>query len=80
MTLIARGELLPYKGDFYLWNYVPSMAAAVIFLILFLVASAAHSWRMYRERLWFCLPFVIGGYRELHQQNLSFSGPITNQL
>ncbi|ETS82438.1 hypothetical protein PFICI_04314 [Pestalotiopsis fici W106-1] len=65
MTLIPRGELLPYKGNFYLWNYIPSMAAAVIFLLLFLVASLAHSWRMYHERLWFCLPFVIGGYLEV---------------
>ncbi|KAF2012065.1 RTA1-domain-containing protein [Aaosphaeria arxii CBS 175.79] len=63
--LLRRGELLPYKGDFYLWKYVPSMAAAVIFLILFLIASAMHTWKMYRQRMWFCVCFVIGGYLEV---------------
>ncbi|KAL0941460.1 RTA1 domain-containing protein [Colletotrichum truncatum] len=63
--LSPRGELLPYKGDFYLWKYVPSMAAAVIFTIIFLALSALHTWKMFRTRLWFCIPFVIGGYMEV---------------
>ncbi|KAF5258197.1 hypothetical protein BFJ70_g12495 [Fusarium oxysporum] len=62
--LVRRGELLPYKGDFYLWSYVPSIPAAVIFIILFLMLSAAHTWKMIHNRLWFCIPFVIGGFRE----------------
>lgn len=64
MIFVKRGDLLPYKGDFYLWKYVPSMAAAAIFLILYLAVSALHTWKMYRKRMWFCLPFVIGGYRK----------------
>ncbi|EXM30788.1 hypothetical protein RAB80_001806 [Fusarium oxysporum f. sp. vasinfectum] len=63
--LVRRGELLPYKGDFYLWGYVPSIPAAVIFIILFLVLSAAHTWKMIHNRLWFCIPFVIGGFLEV---------------
>ncbi|KAH7219463.1 RTA1 like protein-domain-containing protein [Fusarium oxysporum] len=63
--LVRRGELLPYKGDFYLWSYVPSIPAAVIFIILFLVLSAAHIWKMIHNRLWFCIPFVIGGFLEV---------------
>ena len=68
MTLPKRGELLPYKCPlgvdcFYLWKYVPSVAAAVIFLILYLAASLMHTWRMARLRMWFCIPFVIGGFR-----------------
>ncbi|KAL5618081.1 hypothetical protein FOVSG1_000303 [Fusarium oxysporum f. sp. vasinfectum] len=63
--LFRRGELLPYKGDFYLWSYVPSIPAAVIFIILFLVLSAAHTWKMIHNRLWFCIPFVIGGFLEV---------------
>jgi hypothetical protein len=62
--LISRGELKPYKGDFYLWKYVPSMPAAVIFIVIFLGLSIAHTWKMWTKRMWFCLPFVIGGYRE----------------
>jgi hypothetical protein len=62
MTLSVRSEPLPYKGDFYLWKYVPSMAAAVIFLILYLIASCMHTWKMWTMRMWFCIPFVIGGF------------------
>lgn len=64
MAIHPRGGLLPYKGDFYLWKYVPSMPAAVIFAIVFLVLSLAHTWKMIRSRLWFCLAFAIGGYRQ----------------
>ncbi|KAH6887032.1 RTA1 like protein-domain-containing protein [Thelonectria olida] len=63
--LYSRAELLPYKGGFYLWKYVPSMAAAVIFTILFLVLSLAHTWKMVRCRIWFCFAFTIGGYLEV---------------
>ncbi|RSL57732.1 hypothetical protein CEP54_008087 [Fusarium duplospermum] len=42
-ALTPRGELLPYKGDFYLWSYVPSMAAAIIFTIWKLWASSDES-------------------------------------
>lgn len=61
--LVGR-ELLPYKGDFYLWKYVPSIAAAVVFLLIFLLLSLWHTWIMARRRMWFCLAFVIGGYRK----------------
>ncbi|EXK78735.1 hypothetical protein FOQG_16608 [Fusarium oxysporum f. sp. raphani 54005] len=64
-NLIPRGELLPYKGDFYLWSYVPSIPAAVTFIIVFLVLSIAHTWKMIQNRLWFCIPFVVGGYLEV---------------
>ncbi|KAJ4254003.1 hypothetical protein NW762_010406 [Fusarium torreyae] len=64
-NLVARGELLPYKGDFYLWSYLPSVPAAVIFIIVFLLLSGAHTWKMIRSRLWFCIPFVVGGYLEV---------------
>ncbi|CVL07244.1 related to RTA1 domain protein [Fusarium mangiferae] len=64
-NLILRRELLPYKGDFYLWSYVPSIPAAVIFIIVFLVLSMVHTWKMVQNRLWFCIPFVVGGYLEV---------------
>jgi hypothetical protein len=60
--LLPRGELKPYRGNYYLWQYVPSLPAAIIFTIIFLVLSVAHTWKMCRKRMWFCLPFVIGGY------------------
>lgn len=62
---MAMGEpkngILPYKGGtYYLWHYVPSMPGAIIFLILFIVAAAAHSYRMFRFRQWFYIPFILG--------------------
>lgn len=66
MAILPRGELLPYKDDYYLWSFVPSIAAAVIFIILFLVCSVAHTWKMWQHKMWFCSVFVIGGYRKSH--------------
>ncbi|ESZ89894.1 hypothetical protein SBOR_9719 [Sclerotinia borealis F-4128] len=53
-------ELLPYSGDYYLWNYVPSMAAAVIFIILFIATTGLNSWRMFKTKTWFCVPMALG--------------------
>ncbi|KAK3934435.1 RTA1 like protein [Diplogelasinospora grovesii] len=58
-------QLQPYKGGYYLWKYVPSVEAAAIFCVLFLFATAAHSWRVWKTRTWFCIPFAIGGYFEV---------------
>lgn len=54
--------LKPLHGrDYYLWKYVPSQPAAIVFAILFLVATLAHSWRIYKARARFCIAFAIGG-------------------
>ncbi|KAK2598472.1 hypothetical protein N8I77_011885 [Diaporthe amygdali] len=57
-------QLEPTKGGYYLWKYLPSVPAAVIFLLLFLGMTALISWRMYKTKTWFCLPFAIGGFFE----------------
>jgi hypothetical protein len=51
--------------DVYLWHYVPSLPLAVTFATLFGLATAIHVWRMYRMKMWFCLPFAIGGISTL---------------
>lgn len=48
-------------SDFKFYYYSPSMAAAVIFIILFGVATALHTVQMFRTKTWFLVPFVIGG-------------------
>ncbi|KAI0835408.1 RTA1 like protein [Hypoxylon sp. FL0890] len=58
-------QLEPYKGGYYLWKYLPSIPAAVIFALLFLGATGAHGFRLYKTKLWFCLPFVVGGMMEV---------------
>jgi hypothetical protein len=54
-------ELQLYKGVVYLWAYIPNLPAAIVFAILFALATAAHMYKMFRTRMWFCIPFVIGG-------------------
>ncbi|KAF4948219.1 hypothetical protein FSARC_13794 [Fusarium sarcochroum] len=51
-------------GHFILYRYEPSMAAAVVFIILFLVATALHTYQLVRTKTWFFIPFVIGGFFE----------------
>ncbi|KAL7783448.1 RTA1 like domain-containing protein [Trichoderma ceciliae] len=52
-----------YNG-YLLWHYIPNRPAAVIFTILFVITTAYHAFLMFRHRLWFCIPFVIGGIFE----------------
>ncbi|OQE12568.1 hypothetical protein PENVUL_c001G07951 [Penicillium vulpinum] len=58
-------ELKPYRGSYYLWKYVPSLPAAIIFLILFVAATAFHFWKLHRTKAWFCLAFSLGGLFEV---------------
>ncbi|KXG49709.1 RTA-like protein [Penicillium griseofulvum] len=58
-------QLKPYKGGYYLWKYVPSLPAAIIFLILFVAATAFHIWKLHRTKAWFCLAFALGGLFEV---------------
>ncbi|KAJ5644807.1 hypothetical protein N7507_010818 [Penicillium longicatenatum] len=46
------------------WNYVPSLPAAVIFMLVFLALTGLHTWKMIKTKTWFCIPFTIGGVFE----------------
>jgi hypothetical protein len=52
-------------GDFRLYRYDPSMAAAVIFILAFIVITALHFYQMVRTKTYFFVPFVIGGLLEV---------------
>jgi hypothetical protein len=54
-------KLEPFRGDYYLWEYVPSIAASIVFLILFFIPTAYHCWKAWKIRARFCIPFCIGG-------------------
>ncbi|THY80686.1 RTA1-domain-containing protein [Aureobasidium pullulans] len=58
------GKLLPYRGDYYLWKYVPSIAGAVIFILLFICTTALNGWKTWKNKTWFCIPLVIGCFME----------------
>ena len=48
-----------HKG-YYLWNYIPSVAGAVVFILLFFTTSALHFWRLFKTGTKFCWPFALG--------------------
>ncbi|KAH8674813.1 RTA1 like protein-domain-containing protein, partial [Tricladium varicosporioides] len=49
-----------YKGVYFLWKFLPSQAASITFVVLFLSGTVVHSWSIYSYRSWFCIPFAIG--------------------
>lgn len=54
-------KLEPYVPGYYLWSYMPSIPAAVIFFVLFLGATGIHFFKLIRSRAWFNIPLAIGG-------------------
>lgn len=58
-----------YNG-YPLWEYVPSLPAAVIFIVLFGILTLAHTWKMFAHRMWFCIPFVVGGICKFAKSSL----------
>ncbi|KAK3659727.1 hypothetical protein LTR56_001090 [Elasticomyces elasticus] len=49
---------------FEYYHYAPSMAAAILFIVLFAISTSVHMAQMIRSRTWFMIPFVIGGVLE----------------
>jgi hypothetical protein len=43
------------------YRYNPSMAAAVIFTVLFILTTSLHFYQLIRTRTWYFIPLVIGG-------------------
>ncbi|KAH8897579.1 RTA1-domain-containing protein [Thozetella sp. PMI_491] len=48
------------NATFSFYRYVPSVAAAVIFCLLFLASTLVHFWQMYKTKTWF-LGALVGG-------------------
>lgn len=55
-------ELKPYKGDYYLWEYVPNIGASVVFLVLFIGATGFHCWKAWRTKVAFALHSALAVY------------------
>ncbi|KAK1812285.1 hypothetical protein LTR12_013375 [Friedmanniomyces endolithicus] len=51
-------------NGFEYYHYLPSMGAAVLFIVLFGLVTSLHLFLMIRSRTWFMIPFVIGGIFE----------------
>ncbi|KIX10713.1 uncharacterized protein Z518_01797 [Rhinocladiella mackenziei CBS 650.93] len=50
--------------NFKLYRYVPSLPAAIIFVVIFATLTALHTWRLYRSRALYFTAFTIGGLFE----------------
>ncbi|KAF3073949.1 hypothetical protein CI102_11976 [Trichoderma harzianum] len=58
MAIVCNPDWLHATWSFY--RYVPSVAAAVIFCILFLVATGLHLFQMFKTKTWFLTALVFG--------------------
>lgn len=45
---------------FHLFRYYPNLGAAILFIILFAIASIYHSWAFITTRTWFFAVFAVG--------------------
>ncbi|KAK4495573.1 hypothetical protein PRZ48_012841 [Zasmidium cellare] len=55
----------PTEGGYQLWWYYPSMAGNIIFAVLFGICTIAHLTGLFMNRLWICVPLVVGGLLEI---------------
>ncbi|KAI1463487.1 RTA1 like protein [Daldinia caldariorum] len=46
--------------SYVFYRYKPSMAAAIIFILLFTISAIWHIILLFRKRTWYFIPFVIG--------------------
>ncbi|KAH6638595.1 RTA1 like protein-domain-containing protein [Truncatella angustata] len=58
-------ELKPYRGNYYLWQYIPSTEAASVFAAFFILGTLYLIWKVVRTRAYFCIVFIIGGIFEI---------------
>jgi hypothetical protein len=52
-------------APFEAYRYNPSLATAVVFILLFVFTTAMHSYQLLRTRTWYFIPFIVGGFCEL---------------
>lgn len=51
----------PLHG-YKLYEYKPSMAAAIIFIIAFALSTSLHTFQLIKHRTWYMLAFLVGGF------------------
>lgn len=56
----------PDTQGFRYYRYGPSMAAAIIFTILFFFTTMIHLYQFLRTRTWIMIPLLIGGFCMAH--------------
>jgi len=59
----ADFEIAIYRPFAY-FRYQPSLAAAIVFAVLFALTTTAHAFQLVRQKTWYFVPLLIGGVRE----------------
>ena len=54
------GEGGAYEGGFKLYRYDPSLAANIVFIVLFAAATIGHIYLLIRKKVWYFISFVLG--------------------
>ncbi|OMP88658.1 Protein RTM1 [Diplodia seriata] len=49
-------------GGYKLYNYSPSLPAAIIFVIAFALTTSFHAFQLIKHKTWYMLAFLIGGF------------------
>ncbi|KAL1630699.1 hypothetical protein SLS54_000570 [Diplodia seriata] len=52
-------------GGYKLYNYSPSLPAAIIFVIAFALTTSFHAFQLIKHKTWYMLAFLIGGFFEV---------------
>jgi hypothetical protein len=58
------GHCIPLTDPSNQWSYCPSIPAAVVFAILFLLTFLAHIYQAFRHRKAFCWVIIMGALSE----------------
>lgn len=61
LSIMSSSNSAATTIDFQLYRYVPSLAAAILFVVLFVLITAYHLYQVVRMRSWYMLVFVTGG-------------------
>ncbi|KAJ5329390.1 hypothetical protein N7452_009780 [Penicillium brevicompactum] len=48
-------------NHYQLYRYEPSLAAAIVFIVLFACTTVYHSYQLATSRSWYFIPFTLGG-------------------
>lgn len=48
-------------SSYVLYQYTPSLVAAVVFAVLFFLTTALHLWQRIRNHTQYFNPFIVGG-------------------
>lgn len=58
-----------YKtASWSLYRYLPNEPAAILFVVLFGLATIFHFWKLFRTKTWFFIAFCIGGICKMYHQ------------